>query len=167
MASENVCSGGVSRSRLDAYYGIVLEGKKLSYSQKKKFGNDCTTNKFIKLTLLQQLNPVFLMHPLLLASLYQSIARAVGVTLTLVSALASTLEVRVKVLYVMGGSTVIAILFMDRSFVTICESYIIILGNILNFRARLFKTNNVVSKRFVKFSEVYFSNMPIFFVEKM
>ena len=32
---------------------------------------------------------------------------------------------------------------------------------------RLFKTNDVVSSRFVKFSEVNFSNMPIFFVEKM
>ena len=35
------------------------------------------------------------------------------------------------------------------------------------FWARLFKTNDVVSKRFVKFSEVNFSNMPIFFVEKL
>ena len=32
--------------------------------------------------------------------------------------------------------------------------------------ARLFKTNDVVSYRFVKFSEVDFTNMPIFFVEK-
>ena len=35
------------------------------------------------------------------------------------------------------------------------------------FRARLFKTNDVVSKRFVKFSEVNFSNMQIFIVEKI
>ena len=33
--------------------------------------------------------------------------------------------------------------------------------------APLFKTNNVVSWRFIKFSEVNFSNMPLFFVEKM
>ena len=33
--------------------------------------------------------------------------------------------------------------------------------------ARLFKTNNIVSKRFVKFSNVYISNMPVFFVEKI
>ena len=33
-------------------------------------------------------------------------------------------------------------------------------------RAQSFKTNDVVSQRFVKFSEVNFSNMPIFFVEK-
>ena len=32
--------------------------------------------------------------------------------------------------------------------------------------ARLFKTNDVLSERFVKFSEVNFTNMPIFFVEK-
>ena len=32
--------------------------------------------------------------------------------------------------------------------------------------ARLFKTNDVLSKRFVKFSEINFTNMPIFFVEK-
>ena len=34
-------------------------------------------------------------------------------------------------------------------------------------RARLFKTNDIVCSRFVKFSEVDFSNRPIFFVEKM
>ena len=34
------------------------------------------------------------------------------------------------------------------------------------FRARLFKTNDVVSKRDVKISNVNISNMPIFFVEK-
>ena len=32
--------------------------------------------------------------------------------------------------------------------------------------APLFKTNDVVSKHFVEFLEVNFSNMPIFFVEK-
>ena len=31
----------------------------------------------------------------------------------------------------------------------------------------LFKTNDVISECFVNFSEAYFSNMPIFFVEKM
>ena len=36
-----------------------------------------------------------------------------------------------------------------------------------NSRAQLFKTNDAVSSHFVKFSEVNFSNMPIFFVEKM
>ena len=36
----------------------------------------------------------------------------------------------------------------------------------LDIWARLFKTNYVVSERFVKFSEVNFSNMPIFFDEK-
>ena len=36
-----------------------------------------------------------------------------------------------------------------------------------SIRARLFKTNDVVSSRFVKFSEVNFSDMPIFFAEKM
>ena len=34
-------------------------------------------------------------------------------------------------------------------------------------RVKLFKTNNVISQRFVKFSDVHFSNMPVFFVEKM
>ena len=34
-------------------------------------------------------------------------------------------------------------------------------------RAWLFKTNNVVSLRFVKISNVNISNMPIFFVKKM
>ena len=34
-------------------------------------------------------------------------------------------------------------------------------------RARLFKTNDVISYHLVKFSEVNFSNLPIFFVEKM
>ena len=33
--------------------------------------------------------------------------------------------------------------------------------------ARLFKTNDVVSLRFVKISNFNISNMPIFFVEKM
>ena len=32
--------------------------------------------------------------------------------------------------------------------------------------AWLFKTNDVVGYHFIKFSEVNFSNMPIFFVEK-
>ena len=36
----------------------------------------------------------------------------------------------------------------------------------LELWTRLFKTNDVVSQRFVKFSEVNFSDMPIFFVEK-
>ena len=35
------------------------------------------------------------------------------------------------------------------------------------FWARLFKINDVVSKRFVKFSEVNFSNMQIFIGEKI
>ena len=35
------------------------------------------------------------------------------------------------------------------------------------FRVRLFKANDIVSSRFVKFSEVNVSNMPIFLVEKM
>ena len=34
-------------------------------------------------------------------------------------------------------------------------------------RAQLFKTNDVVSKCFVKFSEVNFSNMLIFLLKKM
>ena len=34
-------------------------------------------------------------------------------------------------------------------------------------RARLFKTNDVVTQHFVKISHVNISNMPIFFVEKM
>ena len=33
--------------------------------------------------------------------------------------------------------------------------------------AHLFKTNDVICYRFIKFSEVNFSNMPIFFVEKL
>ena len=33
--------------------------------------------------------------------------------------------------------------------------------------AQLFKTNDVVSKQFVKISNTNISNMPIFFVEKM
>ena len=33
--------------------------------------------------------------------------------------------------------------------------------------AQLFKTNDVVSKRFVKISNISISNMAIFFVEKM
>ena len=33
--------------------------------------------------------------------------------------------------------------------------------------ARLFKTNDVVSSRVIKISNVTISNMPIFFVEKM
>ena len=37
----------------------------------------------------------------------------------------------------------------------------------VHYRARLFKTNDVVSQRFVKISNVNISNMPIFFVEKM
>ena len=38
----------------------------------------------------------------------------------------------------------------------------------LQFRARLFKTDDIVSVRFVKISEVNFSNMQILFVvEKM
>ena len=40
-------------------------------------------------------------------------------------------------------------------------------GGILKSRARLFKTNDVVSQRFVKISNVNISDMPIFFVEKM
>ena len=37
----------------------------------------------------------------------------------------------------------------------------------LNSRARLFKTNDIVSYHFVKISKVNISNKPIFFVEKM
>ena len=33
-------------------------------------------------------------------------------------------------------------------------------------RARLFKTNDIVSKGFIKISNVDISNMPVFFVEK-
>ena len=40
------------------------------------------------------------------------------------------------------------------------------LSSTVMFRARLFKTNDVVSKRDVKISNVNISNMPIFFVEK-
>ena len=35
------------------------------------------------------------------------------------------------------------------------------------FWARLYKTNDIVSKRDVKISNVNISNMPIFFVEKL
>ena len=39
--------------------------------------------------------------------------------------------------------------------------------SVSHIRAQLFKTNEVVSYRLVKFSEVNFSSMPISFVEKM
>ena len=42
-----------------------------------------------------------------------------------------------------------------------------IMCKVSQFRARLFKTNDVASKRFVKTSNVNISNMPIFFVEKI
>ena len=39
--------------------------------------------------------------------------------------------------------------------------------SLLQFWAWLFKTNDVVSLRFVKISNINISNIPIFFVEKM
>ena len=39
-------------------------------------------------------------------------------------------------------------------------------GPNFQIRARLFKTNDIVSKRVVKISNINISNMPIFFVEK-
>ena len=39
-------------------------------------------------------------------------------------------------------------------------------GKTLHAWARLFKTKDLVSERFVKFLNVYISNLPIFFVEK-
>ena len=41
------------------------------------------------------------------------------------------------------------------------------LDRVLSFWAQLFKSNDVVSYRFVKISNFNISNMPIFFVEKM
>ena len=45
-------------------------------------------------------------------------------------------------------------------------NYVLLLQN-RNTWARLFKTNDVLSERFVKILNVNISNKPIFFVEKM